>query len=228
MALGGAAKHIAMLVMALVLSACIGGNDHPNRAILEGRSAQEAAPEPQPQGASSSLIQIVSSTLAAPTEQITDQIKESAEVLPSSTVPQTAQQADVVPVQTPISDEQDFDAVTERETIESDAARLARNRTQYVVIPPTDLPARPDGSVNLVEYALQTNNPKGAPLYTRIGFNKEARALRNCSGYVASDAAQRVFLQSGGPVTDRQGLDPDGDGFACDWDPEPFRRAAQN
>ena len=27
---------------------------------------------------------------------------------------------------------------------------------------------------------------------------------------------------------DRMGLDPDGDGFACAWDPAPFRLARQN
>jgi hypothetical protein len=39
------------------------------------------------------------------------------------------------------------------------------------------------------------------------------------------DAAQEAFLAAGGPERDRNNLDPDGDGFACWWDPEPFRRA---
>ncbi len=42
-----------------------------------------------------------------------------------------------------ISDEQDFSAVSSRETIESDAERIARNREQYVVVQPKDLPVRP-------------------------------------------------------------------------------------
>ena len=32
-------------------------------------------------------------------------------------------------------------------------------------------------------------------------------------------------LPCGGPERDPRGLDPDGDGFACDWDPAPFRAA---
>ncbi len=44
-----------------------------------------------------------------------------------------------------ISDEQNFNAVAERESIESDAARLAQNRAQYVVIQPTALPQREGG-----------------------------------------------------------------------------------
>ena len=27
----------------------------------------------------------------------------------------------------------------------------------------------------------------------------------------------------GGPKVDPKGIDPDGDGFACYWDPKPFR-----
>ena len=33
----------------------------------------------------------------------------------------------------------------------------------------------------------------------------------------------KAFLEAGGPKRDRKGLDPDGDGFACAWDPRPFR-----
>jgi hypothetical protein len=29
-------------------------------------------------------------------------------------------------------------------------------------------------------------------------------------------------LARGGPDKDPRGLDPDGDGFACGWDPAPF------
>ena len=43
----------------------------------------------------------------------------------------------------------------------------------------------------------------------------------------ADDVAQEAFLAQGGPQSDRKGLDPDGDGFACDWDPRPFRAALQ-
>lgn len=126
-----------------------------------------------------------------------------------------------------ISDEQSFAAVTARETPESDAARIAANRAQYVVIQPTDLPPRPDGEgPSTVAFALATNNAPGQTLYRRSSlFSSEARFARNCAKYVSDDAAQQAFLDAGGPERDRYGIDPDGDGFACYWDPRPFRVA---
>ena len=45
----------------------------------------------------------------------------------------------------------------------------------------------------------------------------------NCGRFRDADAAQRAFLAGGGPESDRYGIDPDGDGFACRWDPAPYR-----
>ena len=121
-----------------------------------------------------------------------------------------------------ISDEQDFQAVAQRETIESDRARIERNRSQYQVIQPGALPTRPGATgPNIVDYALATNHPVGAQLYRRsaLGGNNGAR----CAGYASPDLAQEAFLARGGPERDRLGLDPDGDGYACGWDPSPFR-----
>lgn len=127
-----------------------------------------------------------------------------------------------------ISDEQDFDAVASRESIESDAERIAANRQQYVVIEPTDLPERPGNlGPSIVDYALATNNPVGQPLYSRLNLLSDSRFNRNCAKYSSSDLAQQDFLAKGGPQRDRMGLDPDGDGFACYWDPAPFRAARQ-
>ncbi len=124
-----------------------------------------------------------------------------------------------------ISDENDFAAVSERETIQSDAERLARNRAQYQEIAPTALPSRSgDTGPNIVAYALSTSNQPGIRIYSRVGINLEARAARNCRSYASPDQAQIAFLAAGGPEKDRKGLDPDGDGFACDWDPTPFRK----
>lgn len=125
-----------------------------------------------------------------------------------------------------ISDEQNFDAVSGRESIQSDAARIAANREQYVVIQPTALPSRANSGPNIVAFALQTNNPVGAQLYRRAGIRTEARFQRSCAQYASADLAQQAFLASGGPERDRQNLDPDGDGFACAWDPTPFRAVA--
>lgn len=134
--------------------------------------------------------------------------------------------APAAPVDAPISDEQDFTAVAERETIESDAARIAANRERYEIVEPTELPARPDDSLSLVvEFALATTNPKGQALYRRTKLFAERRFERACSKYSSSDMAQEAFLLRGGPRRDPMGMDPDGDGFACYWDPSPFRQA---
>ena len=123
-----------------------------------------------------------------------------------------------------ISDENDFDAVAQRQTIESDAARIAQNRAQYEVIQPEALPTRAGGEQpNIVAFALQTTHPVGARVYARAGLNGEGRA----APYPSPDQAQIDFLARGGPERDRKGLDPDGDGYACTWDPTPFRKASQ-
>ncbi|MDJ0821889.1 MAG: hypothetical protein QNJ09_08795 [Paracoccaceae bacterium] len=122
-----------------------------------------------------------------------------------------------------ISGENDFAAVSDQRDIQADAALIARNRAQYQVIAPTDLPTRPGtNQPNIVEYALRTTNDVGTPLYRR-GFTSESRYQRACAGYASSDLAQEAFLARGGPERDRLGLDPDGDGFACGWNPAPFR-----
>ena len=122
-----------------------------------------------------------------------------------------------------ISDEQDFQAVSQRETIESDKARIERNRAEYQVIQPGALPVRPGAlGPNIVDYALATTHPKGTQLYKRSSFGA-GNAAAKCAGYASPDLAQEAFLAKGGPEKDRLGLDPDGDGYACAWDPSPFR-----
>lgn len=128
-----------------------------------------------------------------------------------------------------ISSENDFETVSGQRTIEGDAARLASNREQYEVIAPTELPSRTtDSEPNVVAFALATQNPRGSRLYNRSVLNSQSKFQRNCAKYASSDQAQEDFLARGGPERDRKGLDPDGDGFACGWDPAPFRKAANN
>ena len=121
-----------------------------------------------------------------------------------------------------ISDEQDFNAVAARESIESDAERIARNKAQYTVIQPTAVPERATSGPNIVQFALTTSHAPGTQMYNRssLRFTDPQAA---CARYSSSDLAQEAFLAAGGPERDRRGLDPDGDGFACSWDPRPFR-----
>ncbi|MEL6914201.1 MAG: hypothetical protein AAFP13_06835 [Pseudomonadota bacterium] len=143
--------------------------------------------------------------------------------VPAPVVASTATDTAEARAPTGISDEQNFDAVSGRETIESDAARLAANRAAFEVVAPTALPARRSEGPNIVEYALRTTNAVGQSIYRRSGFANETRHLRACSEFASPDLAQQAFLSAGGPDRDRRNLDPDGDGFACQWDPRPFR-----
>lgn len=129
---------------------------------------------------------------------------------------------------TGMSDEQDFDAVAARETIQSDAQRIAENRANYQQVQPVALPERPAGSDTVViDFALRTSNPVGQKMYDRRGSLSQSRFARACGRYGSQDAAQEDFLRAGGPERDPKYLDPDGDGFACFWDPAPFRLARQ-
>lgn len=87
------------------------------------------------------------------------------------------------------------------------------------------IPARPaDTGPDIVAYALANTQPVGQQVYART-LPSAARAARKCATYPSDDMAQLAFLESGGPQKDRLGIDPDGDGFACSWDPGRYRRA---
>ncbi|HQU69866.1 MAG TPA: hypothetical protein PLI43_16935 [Albidovulum sp.] len=128
-----------------------------------------------------------------------------------------------------ISDEQDFSAVASRETIESDKARMEQNKAQYQQVQPTELPERSGdtgAAVDLVQYALNAPNRKGETIYPRSRIAL-ANSERACGRYDTPEAAQQAFMRAGGPQKDSKNLDPDGDGFACFWDPTPFQKAKQ-
>ncbi len=124
-----------------------------------------------------------------------------------------------------LSDEQNFDAVANRETIESDRVRLEQRRAQFEQVAPTALPERPESiGPNIVAYALSTSHAPGEAIHNRSSLFGR-RDGRNCNRYSNANEAQAAFLSAGGPERDRKGLDPDGDGYACGWDPTPFRLA---
>lgn len=84
----------------------------------------------------------------------------------------------------------------------------------------------PTGSTgpNLAAYALAATNAPGQQVYQRGGLHLIS-ASKACSKYISPDLAQMAFLKKGGPQKDSLNLDPDGDGFACGWDPRPFQTA---
>jgi hypothetical protein len=104
-------------------------------------------------------------------------------------------------------------AIAERE--------LEAARQQLVIVQPGAVPQAVEG-VNIALYAQQTTNRVGERRFQRpmVSFGSGGA----CRRYPTADQAQRAFLAAGGPERDPYNLDPDGDGFACDWNPEPFRR----
>ncbi|MGD9917044.1 MAG: hypothetical protein AB7U46_03425 [Paenirhodobacter sp.] len=77
---------------------------------------------------------------------------------------------------------------------------------------------------NLAAYALSVTNAPGQSVYNRGGLHLTSTKAA-CRKYVSPDLAQMAFLEKGGPTRDPLNLDPDGDGFACGWDPRPFQMA---
>ena len=191
-------------------------------AVLEGRAAPTTIGAPPP--VTDAPINGAPLTAMSPEEKariearIANSGADPVQASPSNPAPQIVENA------AGISNENNFDAVSETRSIEGDAALIAQNRARYEIIQPEALPTRPGTDTpNIVAYALQTTNPKGAPIYRRSAFASENRHLRNCASVASPDLAQEAFLANGGPERDRQNLDPDGDGFACSWDPAPFR-----
>jgi len=96
-----------------------------------------------------------------------------------------------------------------------------------VPVRPVRLGVRPaQEGPNVVAFALATDHSVGTARYARSDPSAE-RAERACDRYVSADLAQEAFLKAGGPAGDRLGMDPDGDGYACGWDPDRFRRAVR-
>lgn len=123
-----------------------------------------------------------------------------------------------------LSQEGDFDAVSQTRSIAADAELRRQQAAMATRVVPTALPPRPEGDTpNIVQYALSTTHPQGVKRYPRSPLFL-GNVKKNCAAFTSANEAQEAFLAAGGPARDRKGLDPDGDGYACGWDPTPFRR----
>ncbi|CTQ48722.1 hypothetical protein [Jannaschia donghaensis] len=149
--------------------------------------------------------------------------------LPTATATGTPQDLNLDRDNPTISSEQDFAAVSAQRDIAADAERLRAARQQYQLVTPTEL-QRPDSTgPNIFAYALGPAKPVGTQGAFRRGLGASAsRAAAKCQNYRSDDIAQEDFLTAGGPDRDRLGIDPDGDGNACGWDPSVVRRLVQN
>ncbi len=202
--------------------AALAGNAVPQAGAISDEtpgSGTAYAAGSQPSTASTGA-ELAAETRARLAETATNSGEGIVHASPSNPPPQT------VAGNGGISAENDFNAVGNVRSINDDAELIAQNRAQYRVVQPTALPQR-SGSTgpNIVDYALSTKHPVGTQIHTRVGINKASRFERNCAKYASPDQAQSEFLAKGGPSRDRLGLDPDGDGYACSWDPRPFRTA---
>ncbi len=192
--------------------AALAGNAVPNSGAISDET---------PRSGASSAEELAAEATARLNQTRANSGETVVNASPSNPAPRTVTTA------TGISDENDFNAVGDVRSIDDDAALIARNRAQYQVVQPTALPSRTSSGPNIVDYALSTKHPIGTQVYSRVGINKDAKAQRACAGYASPDQAQLDFLDKGGPQRDRLGLDPDGDGYACGWDPRPFRAAVR-
>lgn len=203
----------------LALAACdppvpdsAAGVGFDNRNLNPSGTAGYESALPPAQAVSSETLDL----LAATAPETAEGAESFVEASPANPAPLQLENAG-------ISDENDFGAVDARRSIEADAERRAHIAAQYEVVAATDLPERQSAGPNIVQYALNSSNPLGNPIYRRVTFNAESKFERNCRSYPSADQAQIDFLERGGPERDRLGLDPDGDGYACSWDPRPFQ-----
>lgn len=104
---------------------------------------------------------------------------------------------------------------------------VTRDHVPQVRVSPDELGSGQDGP-NLFVYALSTRHNVGEQRYSRRHPLRWQRWEAACSQFATQDLAQEAFLAAGGPERDPNHLDPDGDGFACWWDPTPFRQAVHN
>lgn len=77
----------------------------------------------------------------------------------------------------------------------------------------------------LARYAQAERHNPGTTVYPRTA-GSASTAERACRSYANSATAQTAFIAAGGPIIDPHGMDPDGDGFVCGWDPRPYRQSA--
>ncbi len=124
-------------------------------------------------------------------------------------------------------------------------AGCATQRTTITEYPAFPAPLREETSQPRRE-SLSTPAPRDAPTPGRAGEDiasvrpeataradvprddqpsrvPSGRADVDCADFSTSAAAQRYFLSRGGPGSDPDDLDRDGDGLACDWGTDPAR-----
>lgn len=239
-------RHVFLGVALMVLAACepqipdsgagVGFSDYAEYELDRARREAALRGDPAPTLSQNGAIVPPNASVTTSTATATNTAQgvstselAAAGINTGGTQPVPVQNQSVLASNPEISDEQDFGAVASRESIESDAERRARQAAAYQLIEATALPDRSgNAGPNIIEYALRAPNNRGESVFDRSSLSGEGRFQRNCAKYRTPDEAQRDFISRGGPQRDRLGIDPDGDGFACGWDPQAFRTLAGN
>lgn len=91
--------------------------------------------------------------------------------------------------------------------------RTTVSQTQLAIVE-AELGVRGEKSFGYSYLGDRSSLKFGQSLFAR---NTAPTDLKNCSDFANSAAAQKYFLQAGGPTYDPHGLDRDGDGLACEW-----------
>lgn len=102
------------------------------------------------------------------------------------------------------------------------AEKLKSARKQRILIETKEFQQNEE-SINIATFARSSPNKKGESIYLRPAFQTFDH-WTECAFFTSNEKAQRFFLKTGGPKKDLKNLDPDGDGFACDWDPIIYRQ----
>ena len=85
------------------------------------------------------------------------------------------------------------------------------------VLPPPLIP-------RVAAFAIRTTHQPGERQWRRNPLRADGQHI--CAQFPTRDQAQDRFLADGGPERDPNGLDPDGDGFVCGFDPSALRASA--
>ncbi len=102
--------------------------------------------------------------------------------------------------------------------------RTAAGAPMPIALPVAQSGPYPGSTPVLVRYAFEAGHAPGTAVWSRPNPATAAQAAKTCASFVTADSAQTAFLAAGGPQQDPRGMDPDGDGFVCGWDPAPFRQ----
>lgn len=184
-------------------------------AVAAVRAAGQPAPQPFPMGQQ------------APAPQFPVQTAIASQPVPPQSMPQPQQtqpmQAAAAPQAAGISEQgftpQPFGTPQQNRLVE-------RDFVPQVQVSEAEL-QQGAGGPNLFVYALSTQHNVGETRYNRSHPLRWRRWEAACAQFPSQDLAQEAFLAAGGPQNDPNHMDPDGDGFACWWDPAPFRQAAR-